>query len=190
MRQVPPGTNGGVTLTGTLAGFLGSFTIALTSTVLLPFCQAYEPTWKLRGMRKKIHGEPGWDWRERILFAVAITILGGLGSVLDSLLGGWLQASVVDQRTGKVVEGSGGGKVGHSDRWKDFRLMRHMQVLVHGSYFGLSKKDDDHPSRKVESGLGLLDNNAVNLLMAASMGVFGMLFAATLWKIPLTSILS
>jgi hypothetical protein len=42
---------------------------------------------------------------------LAITIWGGLGSVLDSALGGWLQASVVDTRTGKIIEGVGGKKV-------------------------------------------------------------------------------
>lgn len=36
---------------------------------------------------------------------------GGLGSVLDSALGGWFQASVIDTRTGKVIEGTGGKKV-------------------------------------------------------------------------------
>ena len=37
--------------------------------------------------------------------------MGTFGSLLDSALGGWLQASVVDVRTGKVVEGAGGQKV-------------------------------------------------------------------------------
>lgn len=40
-----------------------------------------------------------------------MTLWGALGSVLDSVLGGLLQASVVDKRSGKVVEGSGGRKV-------------------------------------------------------------------------------
>ena len=44
-------------------------------------------------------------------FAFAMAIWGALGSVLDSLLGGWLQQSVVDTRTGRIVEGDGGKKV-------------------------------------------------------------------------------
>ena len=32
--------------------------------------------------------------------------------MLDSALGGWFQASVIDTRTGKVIEGTGGNKVG------------------------------------------------------------------------------
>jgi uncharacterized membrane protein len=95
---VPPGTNGGVTLTGILSGFLGAFTIALTTALLLPFCPGSV-------------GDDGWTMERRIRWVEAVTIWGGLGSLLDSLLGGWLQASVVDRRTGKVVEGSGGRKV-------------------------------------------------------------------------------
>jgi uncharacterized membrane protein len=40
-----------------------------------------------------------------------MTIWGALGSLLDSFLGGWLQQSVVDTRTGKIVEGEGGKTV-------------------------------------------------------------------------------
>jgi uncharacterized membrane protein len=40
-----------------------------------------------------------------------MTLWGALGSVLDSLLGGWLQQSVVDTRTGRIVEGEGGKRV-------------------------------------------------------------------------------
>lgn len=96
LRQVPPGTNGGVTATGVLAGFGGAFAIALASAVLLPFCG---------------DGPKGWTVIQRLGWVGAVTTWGGLGSLLDSLLGGWLQASVVDTRTGKVVEGKGGRKV-------------------------------------------------------------------------------
>lgn len=93
LREVPPGTNGGVTAVGLAAGLFGSFLLAFTSAVSLPFCSA--------------HG----SLKDRALWTVALTLWGGLGSVLDSVLGGLLQASVVDKRSGKVVEGSGGRKV-------------------------------------------------------------------------------
>lgn len=93
LREVPPGTNGGVTATGLAAGLLGSFIIALTSAISLPFCSAHS---KLQA---------------RVLWTVAFSVWGLLGSVLDSILGALLQASVVDKRSGKVVEGSGGRKV-------------------------------------------------------------------------------
>lgn len=100
-REVPPGTNGGVSVLGTLAGFLGALIIALTSAILLPFCPE----------RSTFGGGKGWGWSETVLWILAVTLWGGLGSVLDSALGGWFQASVIDSRTGKVVEGVGGKKV-------------------------------------------------------------------------------
>lgn len=92
-RIVPPGTNGGVTAAGLLAGAFGAFTVALTSALLLPFC--------------------GDDWplSERAQWVIGVTIWGTFGSLLDSFLGGLLQASIVDKRTGKIIEGSGGRKV-------------------------------------------------------------------------------
>lgn len=102
-RKVPPGTNGGISLLGTLAGFLGAFTIAITS-IFSPFCSGPD-----LGPYSS-----GWGWQEKGWLIVAITLWGGMGSLLDSALGGWFQASVVDTRTGKIVEGTGGGKVGSS----------------------------------------------------------------------------
>ena len=52
-----------------------------------------------------------------------------------------------------------------------------------------AKKEDDS-SRKIESGLGLLDNNTVNLLMALIMSVGGMIVVGYMWNLPLGSFLS
>ncbi|KAI4205374.1 MAG: hypothetical protein LQ350_000415 [Teloschistes chrysophthalmus] len=112
-RQVPPGTNGGITFWGTMAGFLGASTIALTSVVLLPFCSVGPTSWsgKLFGENQPgLAGGSGWGLQEKAAWVLAVTICGGLGSLLDSALGGWFQASVVDSRTGKVIEGNGGTK--------------------------------------------------------------------------------
>lgn len=93
---------------GTLAGFLGAFTIALTSAILLPFCTEGSTL----GAGKVFgHAQSGWGWPDILRLILAVTLWGGLGSVLDSALGGWLQASVIDSRTGKVIEGVGGKKV-------------------------------------------------------------------------------
>lgn len=113
---MPPGTNGGVSLVGTLAGFLGAFVIAVTSVILLPFCDGDErPSGHFVVRKPGIQGGTGWAWQEKVVLVLAITVWGGLGSVLDSLLGGWFQASVIDSRTGKVIEGTGGKKVSVSD---------------------------------------------------------------------------
>lgn len=113
-REVPPGTNGGVSMLGTLAGFLGAFTIALTSAIMLPFCRngSTVRAGKFFGdSQPGIESGKGWGSLEILLWILAITLWGGLGSLLDSALGGWFQASVIDSRTGKVIEGAGGKKV-------------------------------------------------------------------------------
>lgn len=190
LRVVPPGTNGGVTLTGLLAGVLGAFLIAVTSVLFVPFCAE------------------SWSLLERGLFVAAVTVCGTLGSLLDSLLGGLLQASVVDKRSGKVVEGSGGRKVlvqpgsttssvaTGSDARKynsDIHATESVANAVSGrathagdsSTKTVGAEDGAQGSRKVESGYDILDNNAVNVLMAALMSVGAMAFASYYWNIPL-----
>ena len=98
LRKVPPGTNGGVTLWGLAAGLLGSLIIVTTTMALIPFCPVSEMS-------------HGWSFLDRQRFTFAMTLWGFLGSVLDSLLGGWLQQSVKDTRTGRIVEGEGGKRV-------------------------------------------------------------------------------
>jgi len=102
-----------------------------------------------------------------------MTAVGLCGSLLDSILGALLQASVVDVRTGKVVEGDGGNK-----------------VLVHDTSEAHSKREDkSQGSRKIEVGYDVLSNNGVNLLMAASMSAFAIAGGAWLWDVPLSEVL-
>jgi uncharacterized membrane protein len=195
LKIVPPGTNGGVTLAGLLAGVFGAFTIALTSVLFVPFCES-------------------WSLFDRLGFVAAVTIWGTLGSVLDSILGSLLQASVVDKRTGKVVEGDGGRKVlihpssskpsatTGSDVGKynsDIHATESTANAVSATATGaglvsakaqqpstvVSAGEGEHTSRKVETGLDILDNNAVNALMAAIMSVGAMVAASHYWNIPL-----
>lgn len=117
------GTNGGVTLLGLGAGLLGGLLIAVAAVVMLSF------------------GE-GWSLGARGWFFVMVAGWGAAGSVLDSLLGATLQRTVVDGRTGKVVEGRGGREVGDGKN-----------EMAAGDL----------------SGWAVLDNNAVNSMMAALM---------------------
>ena len=55
-----------------------------------------------------------------------------------------------------------------------------MKVPLYSPY---EKKDHTRSSRKVESGLGLFDNNAVNLAMALIMSVGGMAVALYFWTV-------
>ena len=63
------------------------------------------------------------------------------------------------------------------------------QVLVRETNPLSDKKSDEGAgSRFVESGLGVLDNNAVNLLMAIMMSLGGIGAAAWAWGIPLSAL--
>ncbi|KAG9229621.1 integral membrane protein DUF92 [Amylocarpus encephaloides] len=214
LRQVPPGTNGGVTAWGLVAGLLGAFIVSIHTTLLVPFCAA--------------ESRNGWSFISRAQFTLALTLWGGLGSLLDSFLGGWFQQSVVDTRTGRIVEGEGGRKVlvskagsssMHHKKRADIKsgilhgegknsvpkqavgekeveedLDKRMGVM---DRYDASKKwrtpsfGDEQPSRVVESGsIGVLDNNEVNFLMAFTMSVGAMAVAGWAWGVPMSSILS
>jgi len=204
LRKVPPGTNGGVTLTGILAGALGAFTIALAS-LMLPFC----PVSSVHGFtRTGLDGGLAWGWPEKGLWVLAVTLWGTLGSIVDSILGGLLQASVVDKRSGKIVEGSGGQKVlihtaaVQPTGLRDVTVRKGSALRVtedalnavttrtsetSNNYYG-DDKNVKYESRKLECGYNLLDNNGVNLLMAAIMSIGGMAVASYIWNVPLQSV--
>ncbi|KAI1950466.1 hypothetical protein LOZ52_001458 [Ophidiomyces ophidiicola] len=207
LRKVPRGTNGGVTLTGLAAGALGASTIAITSLLLLSFC----PLGPLPGFSTTgLDGGRAWGAREKSLWVLAVTIWGTLGSLLDSILGGMLQATVVDKRTGKVIEGVGGRKVlvysgvvkpvgfdnktvlqGSKPRGAEnlgsATTLRKFKREVADEPIGHS--DVTQESRKIETGHDILDNNAINVLMAAIMSFGAIILAAYIWDMPVTNIL-
>ncbi|OJJ51140.1 hypothetical protein ASPZODRAFT_127162 [Penicilliopsis zonata CBS 506.65] len=197
LRVVPPGTNGGVTLTGLLAGALGAALIGLTSAILIPFSPESS------------------SLVTRAQFTLFVTIWGTLGSLLDSVLGGLLQASVVDKRSGKIVEGSGGKKVlihpsstkaaGTADvtstatatQLRATEAIANTAALKGSRITGTSAAgqparphEEAHESRRVESGADLLDNNGVNVLMAAIMSFGAIGVTSWLWEVPIGDILA
>lgn len=100
-QRVAKGTNGGITLYGTLAGLAGGALIGFVSASIVPFCG------------HDGHDEhEAWHWRRRVLLGLFVALLGATGSLLDSLLGALVQGSVVEKGGGgRVVENEGGGKV-------------------------------------------------------------------------------
>jgi uncharacterized membrane protein len=208
LRRVPPGTNGGVTATGLLAGCLGSMIVVTTAMVFLPFCS--DSTVGRRG-----GGLTPWTTSERRILMISLTLWGALGSVLDSVLGGLFQRSVKDVRSGKIVEADGGIRVlvsaspsaDHvrkdaaakakvlSGEGKD--AVEHQDTAVddapadkpaQGSTRRKSSFGDQGPSRVIENGWDLLDNNDVNFLMAFIMSIGAMALASWHWNVPLTQI--
>ena len=160
-RTVPPGTNGGVTGTGLLAGLAGSFVIAVSSVVLLPFCgKSSGPVGRVLMANER----RGWGWDDKVTWVMFITLWGALGSVLDSVLGAVLQGTVEDKRTGKVIEAYGGTRV-------------------------LTSRSNPGTSGRVLRGIDMLDNNQVNFAMALIMSIGGMVVASRIWAVPVSSIL-
>ncbi|KAM0717211.1 hypothetical protein Q7P37_007063 [Cladosporium fusiforme] len=90
-KNVPRGTNGGITKEGLGYGLLASFLITAIAYVGAYIMRPYTMI----------------DMRVGIL----VCVMGVFGSLLDSFLGATVQATVTDRNSGKVVEGPGGQRV-------------------------------------------------------------------------------
>lgn len=199
LRKVPRGTNGGVTLLGLAAGLFGSMIIVAASMAFLPACTPENAV---------AFGGAPWTLMQRRIFMGGLVVWGTLGSLLDSFLGGLFQRSVKDVRSGKIVEGEGGNRVLVSapSTPEPKRVVSDGKQAPESAIddedqdedqdkYALKKKNrkpsfgDQRPSRVVESGWDLLDNNDVNFLMAVTMSVGAMGVASWYWGVPLESIL-
>lgn len=188
-------------MAGLGAGLFGGFIIAVTSTLLIPFCD-------------------NWSFGDKVKYTQAIAFAGLCGSILDSFLGAIFQASVVDVHSGKVVEGAGGRKVlvhGHPMHFKPAAELRSQvgrgegkdgivktsaldrslddsvkasRTMQQAGASGNAVADPHHESRKIAVGYDILDNNAVNLLMAALVSVASMAVACLVWDVPFSSVVS
>ncbi|KAK4152554.1 hypothetical protein C8A00DRAFT_44407 [Chaetomidium leptoderma] len=211
LRKVARGTNGGVTLTGLAAGLLGSVIVVTAAMLFLPFCTD-ETSGKLGGglpwsneqRRTLILGLTVWGF----LGSVVDSILGGLfqTSVKDTRSG-----KIVEGEGGVRVLVSAGTDSHHPQLGADVKA-----ALLHGEgesavedthptsaeteghnarpdkYDARNKHrrssfGDEKPSRTIENGWDLLDNNDVNFLMAFGMSVGAMAVASWYWQVPLSS---
>lgn len=152
-----------MTLYGLLSGTAGSVIIALLSVILTPLSpNANDISFKFN------------------LFSL-ITVGGIIGTVLDSILGATLQASVIDVKQGKIIEGDGGTKVLVNSSSSMEKIVGH-DVRKRGDNkaaadAGQASDKDGVPSRKIATGRDLVSNNAVNCLMAGSVAVMGIVAA-------------
>lgn len=171
--------------------------------MLIPFCKPHVEG--LAGVKRKIPGlghvdEYSWDSRGKLVFVLAMTAVGLCGSLLDSVMGAVVQASVVDVRTGRVIEGDGGKKVKiHSRKsWQiDGGVSRTTGTQAVSGQAERRKGGADqvgggehekHESRKLEVGWDLLDNNGVNFAMAGIMSAAAMAGACVLWDVPFSAV--
>jgi uncharacterized membrane protein len=208
--RVPRGTNGGITIAGILAGVFGALVVGVVSVAVMPFCgggKGLGPVSRVLMEGERLDVYRGWNIIDKSIWVLAVTVWGASGSLLDSLLGALLQASVVDRRTGKIVEGAGGVKVLvdggkgvdskrsilHAESHKDEAFTarrkgerdRDERTTTSGQQ---AQEQEQKSSRTLLVGMDWLDNNEVNLLMAASMTFGGMLVAAWFWEMPSSSI--
>ncbi|KAK5661291.1 hypothetical protein OQA88_11186 [Cercophora sp. LCS_1] len=214
LRKVPRGTNGGVSMVGLAAGLLGSMVIVTASVLTLPFCSA-ETAGKVGGgapwtgdqRRVLILGLTLWGF----LGSVVDSVLGGLfqRTVKDVRSG-----KVVEGEGGVRVLVSPGGVEQHARATTDVKAallsgegrdaVEKQDVAVvddkEGATPSASRYDarnkhrrssfgDEKPSRVVENGWDLLDNNDVNFLMAFGMSIGAMAMTSWYWNVPLQSVL-
>lgn len=210
-RKVPRGTNGGVSAVGLVAGLLGSMVIVTTSMLFLPFCQEDTagkpgggPSWTNNQSRTFLLALTIWGF----LGSVVDSILGGLfqASVKDTRSG-----KIVEGEGGVKVlvspdaPGAHGGSEHISPQAEIKAALLHGEgkdaIEQQGSRSAVAEGDasarydptdkhrrpsfgDEKPSRVVENGWDLLDNNDVNFLMAFGMSIGAMAVASWYWNVP------
>ncbi|BFZ58565.1 hypothetical protein PYCC9005_005629 [Savitreella phatthalungensis] len=122
-KSVPPGTNGAITLLGLIAAVAGGLAIGILAAITIPADSMYT----------------------RIMLLLACTLIGPLGSIIDSVLGATCQQTLYDPSRRKVIEVHGGGRAATPKE-------------------KVTKKD---AGARVIMGVDLLTNNQVNILSTA-----------------------
>ena len=111
-KRAPPGTNGAVSTTGTLAAAAGGAVVGLSW--LLATCL-------LAGGLHSV-------WTEAWVLPLA-TSCGVVGSLLDSLAGATLQASVLQKATSRIVSATRARALGWAENPDAFKLVAGVDVL-------------------------------------------------------------
>ena len=148
--RVPKGTNGGITLLGVVASALGAAIVSSAALATTPLC-----------FRQ-------WEGGSQIALVMGVVVVGTVGGLLDSVLGAWCQASVVEISSGKIIEANGGGKIAYSNVQSKHE--------VAGKEVGKVEE-----KRKMLIGRDLLSNNGVNIVtgvLMAGVTILGVLSVA------------
>jgi uncharacterized membrane protein len=214
LRKVPRGTNGGVTLLGLGAGLLGSMIVVTAAISFLPFCNdgtvgrlGGGTPWTIEQRRLLMVALTLWG----ALGSLLDSLLGALfqRSVKDVRTGKIVEGeggvrvlvsdatnpnsadhfSIQGQVKAQLLSGEGQDAVEQQeevavddDEAADVEPLNKYDARNkhRRSSFG-----DQQPSRVVESGWDLLDNNDVNFLMALTMSIGAMGVAGWYWNIPM-----
>lgn len=215
LRKVPRGTNGGVTLLGLLAGLAGSMVIVTTSMLFLPLCppESYGKLggglpWTIQQRRHLMLGLTLWG----ALGSLLDSFLGGMfqRSVKDVRTGKIVEgeggvrvlvsaaegAELINHQatvTAKLLSGEGKDAVEQQDETVIDDDEKRDDAEPLNKYDARDKHrrssfGDEQPSRVVENGWDLLDNNDVNFLMAFIMSIGAMGMASWYWNVPMNQV--
>jgi uncharacterized membrane protein len=200
-RIVPPGTNGGVTAAGLGAGLLGSFILSATSTLIVPFCK----DWDFAAKVSYILALTAAGFSGTILDS----LLGALfqASVVDVHSGRVVEGEggrkvlvhshpLNYKKTAEIRSGVSShqeGKEGKAGIAKTTGAsvgdaLQATRTMQKAGASGNAVADSQQKSRKIEVGSDILDNNAVNILMAGLVSAGAMVVACIVWELPLSSI--
>ncbi|KAL0942599.1 duf92 domain protein [Colletotrichum truncatum] len=218
-RKVPRGTNGGVTPLGIAAGALGSMIIVTASMVFLPFCGDTTAgkvggglgAWTTQQRSTFMLGMTLWGVLGSLLDSV-------LGAVFQRSVRDVRSGKIVEGEGGTKVLVST-DSADHADKNQKRAAIKAAALHGEGKHAvaqvdssavddgdasdgkaGVKRYDpgdkhrkssfgDAQPSRVIETGWDLLDNNDVNFLMAFTMSLGAMGVASWYWGVPLESIL-
>lgn len=218
-RKVPRGTNGGVTVLGIAAGALGSMIIVTASMVFLPLCGEATAgkigggigSWTTQQRSTFMLGMTLWGVLGSLLDSV-------LGAVFQRSVRDVRTGKIVEGEGGtKVLISSDPSD--HADKNQKRAVIKAAVLSGEGKRavekvdssaiddvdapeIGTAKErynpqdkhrkasfGDAQPSRVVETGWDLLDNNDVNFLMAFTMSISAMGVASWYWGVPIETIL-
>lgn len=200
-RVVPPGTNGGVTLAGLGAGLLGACIVAYSSMLIMPFCKDWtlvdKTKYTLAMTFAGLSGSLLDSYLGAVLQASVVDVHSGKivegeggkkvlihGHPLHFKQTAKLRSEVVDHEEGKgAIAKTSAVDPSMNDSIKISRTMQKAGAS------GAAVADRAHESRKIAVGHDILDNNGVNLLMAALVSVGSMLTACVFWGLPFSSII-
>ncbi|OLN93059.1 Transmembrane protein 19 [Colletotrichum chlorophyti] len=215
-RKVPRGTNGGVSLLGIAAGALGSMIIVTASMIFLPFCGESSVVKAGSGFNAWTNQQRSTFMLGMTLWGVLGSLLDSvLGAVFQRSVRDVRTGKIVEGEGGtKVLIAS--DPTDHADKNLKRAAIKAAALSGEGKD-AVEKMDssaiDDHeisgdggrydpknkhrkpsfgdakPSRVIETGWDLLDNNDVNFLMAFTMSMGAMVVASWYWGVPFESIL-
>ncbi|TDZ39780.1 Protein PGR [Colletotrichum spinosum] len=217
LRKVPRGTNGGVTPLGLAAGGLGAMIIVTASMVFLPFCGDSTAGKVGGGLAPWTTEQRSTFMLGMTLWGVLGSLLDSvLGAVFQRSVRDVRSGKIVEGEGGTKVLISG-DPGDHADKNQKRAAIK--AAALHGEGKKAVEKTDTsavedidapevgekrydpknksrkssfgdaQPSRVIETGWDLLDNNDVNFLMAFSMSMGAMGVASWYWGVSFEKIL-